>query len=200
MSEILNCGSEGAEAKPLRWRPEDMLLTWIRASSWEEIAADADERAVEAYRALELSVRLHDAFTAPKLRELVPRLGEEEVLKLLGYCWVRYQARGQVRVLLPAQLRQQAQFLLVAYPLESIKDFIYAFYKTSTPGQSARECMTDYLEWKSQKLEEWHRSISESAGTLPDWLLQQCPSHWIENRPTNEAIKNGRRGSTDQAA
>ncbi|WP_327487081.1 hypothetical protein [Telluribacter sp.] len=188
-------------SKSLRWRPEDLLLTWLVPMSWEELAADSDDRALEAYRALELSVRLQDAFEAPKLRDLTPRLGQETILKLLAYAWVRYTKREGKEAVLPAQLRQWAQFLLDSYPLESIKDIIYAFRRIGAQYDTPREVMTEYLEWKSQKLEEWHRSYKDSPDTLPDWILAHCPPHWFENNKRNEATQNRRTtNDTDQAA
>ncbi|GAB3174166.1 hypothetical protein [Telluribacter humicola] len=195
-----NLGEEAA-IDTKRWRPEDLLLKWLKAMSWQEIAADSDDRAVEAYRAVELSVRLQDAFEAPKLRDITPRLGEETVLKLLAFAWVQNESRRRNTVESVEQLRFYAQFMLTTYPLESVKDIIYAFRRAGTAHNFPQDIMTEYLEWKSQKLEEWHRSLTNSSEPLPEWILKQCPPHWLTNKNRNEATENSNNAnSADKAA
>lgn len=200
-SDYKNNLGEGGTASTIRWRPEDLLLKWLNGMSWQDIAADSDDRALEAYRAVELSVRLQDAFEAPKLRDITPRLGEETVLKLLAFAWVQYESRRRNTVVSVDELRKYAQFLLTTYPLESVKDIIYAFRRAGTTHSSPEGIMTEYLEWKSQKLEEWHRSLTNSSQPLPEWILNQCPPHWLKTNSRNEAAENrSTTNNTGQAA
>ncbi|MBB5284212.1 hypothetical protein HNQ92_002355 [Rhabdobacter roseus] len=173
----------------MKWRPEDLLLHWLQPMSWEDMLADTDERALEAYRAIELSLRLRDAFEAPKLREVLHKLGPETTQKLLAYAWLRYEHKWGYRPSSAWVLRQQTQNLLDNYPCESIKDIIYALKRADGYTTSPQQLMTAYLEWKSIKLEEWHRSFSYTPDSLPAWMAEHCPPHWRVNENPNQGKK-----------